>query len=323
MKAIVYQQYGPPEVLRYADVAQPTIAGDEVLVQVRAASINFADRAAMRGVPVLGRLAFGLRGPKHTILGRDIAGVVTEVGANVTGFRIGDEVFGEVEQRGFAEYVAAPERHLAKKPVGRHVRAGGDPSGGGDDRGAGSAARPKLSRARRFSSTAPPAGSAPSPFRSRRRSMLRSPPFAAPETPTSCGQSARTMSSTTASRTSREAPADSTSSSTSPAATRSLSFAGRSHPRVSTSPQPAPAARIVGPLPRMFAAFATTPFVRQRLRVLAARRNVADLNHLAELVAAGKVTPVIERTYPLSETADAIRFIEAEHARGKIVLTVP
>ena len=69
MKAIVYHEYGPPEVLRYADVAQPTIADDEVLVRVRAASINFGDRAAMHGIPNIMRLAFGLRRPKATILG--------------------------------------------------------------------------------------------------------------------------------------------------------------------------------------------------------------------------------------------------------------
>jgi NADPH:quinone reductase-like Zn-dependent oxidoreductase len=80
---------------------------------------------------------------------------------------------------------------------------------------------------------------------------------------------------------------------------------------------------VLGPLPRIAAAVATSPFVRQRLRVLTAKTNVDDLNHLARLVAAKKLTPVIERTYPLSETAEAIRVIETEHARGKVVLSVP
>ena len=79
---------------------------------------------------------------------------------------------------------------------------------------------------------------------------------------------------------------------------------------------------VFGPLPRLLAVAVTSPFVSQRLRPLAAKRNLDDLNHLAELVATGKLAPVIERTYPLNETADAIRHLEVEHARGKIVLTV-
>jgi NADPH:quinone reductase-like Zn-dependent oxidoreductase len=79
---------------------------------------------------------------------------------------------------------------------------------------------------------------------------------------------------------------------------------------------------MLGPLPRLLAVVVTSPMVSQTLRGLAQKRSVEDLTHLAELVASGKITPVIQRTYPLSETADAIRFIESEHPRGKIVLTV-
>src|SRR5262245_58788421 len=112
MQAITYDRYGPPDVLRYADVPEPTPGPGEVLVRVRATSINFADRAAMRGIPKVARLSFGLRRPKAPILGRDIAGTVTAVGPGATKLEIGAEVLGEMDQRGFAEYVAAKESFL-------------------------------------------------------------------------------------------------------------------------------------------------------------------------------------------------------------------
>src|SRR5262245_14193725 len=115
MKAIVYERYGSPDVLRYGDADRPTVGDNDVLVRVRAASINRGDLIAMRGVPRMIRLAFGVRRPRKTILGRDIAGVVEAVGPKVTRLRIGDEVFGEMDQRGFAEDVAAPETFLARK----------------------------------------------------------------------------------------------------------------------------------------------------------------------------------------------------------------
>jgi NADPH:quinone reductase-like Zn-dependent oxidoreductase len=85
---------------------------------VRAASLNRADLFMLHGSPRIARLAFGLSRPKATILGRDVAGIVEAVGPQVTRFRPGDEVFGEVEQRGFAEYVTAPAADLAPKPAG-------------------------------------------------------------------------------------------------------------------------------------------------------------------------------------------------------------
>src|SRR5262245_14376531 len=98
--------YGSPVVLRYADVTLPTIGDNDVLVRVRAASINRGDLIAMRGTPRMARLAFGVRRPRKPILGRDIAGVVEAVASRVTRHRVGDEVFGEMDQQGFAEYVA-------------------------------------------------------------------------------------------------------------------------------------------------------------------------------------------------------------------------
>ena len=103
MNAVVYREYGSADVLRYEDVDLPTIADDEVLVRLHAASLNFRDRAALHGISGLIRLAFGLRRPKATVLGRDIAGTVEAIGSAVTWFAVGVAVFGEMEQRGFAE----------------------------------------------------------------------------------------------------------------------------------------------------------------------------------------------------------------------------
>ncbi len=121
MKAMVYTEYGPPEVLRLEEVEKPTAKEDQVLVKVLATSINYGDWSLLRGEPFLVRLMIGgLRKPKNRILGADIAGRVEAVGGNVTQFRPGDEVFGDISAcgfGGFAEYVAVPEGALAPKPA--------------------------------------------------------------------------------------------------------------------------------------------------------------------------------------------------------------
>jgi len=121
MKAIVYAKYGPPEdVLEFKEVEKPTPKDDEVLVKIYAASINYGDKALVRGEPFLVRLmGYGLLIPKHTIPGGDMAGQVEAVGRNVTQFQPGDEVFGDISEYGFgayAEYVSVPEDALTLKP---------------------------------------------------------------------------------------------------------------------------------------------------------------------------------------------------------------
>jgi len=322
MKAIVYHEYGPAEVLRYADVEQPAVGDQDVLVRVRAASINFGDRAAMRGIPGLMRLAYGLRRPKATILGRDVAGTISAVGANVTGFRVGDAVVGEMEQRGFAEYVAAPETHLAVVPAAvTFEQAATLPVAG-----------TTAVQALRLGEVEP--GS----------TVLVNGASGGVGTFTvqvakTLGAEVTAVCSTRNADLLRSIGADHVIDYTRADVTRGagrydviVDLAGdhrvSEFRRVLTPngryvASTGAGGRLVGPLPRMLVVSAMSPFVRQRLRVLAAKRDIADLTRLAELVVAGKVTPVIERTYSLSEAADAIRFIEAEHARGKVVLTVP
>jgi NADPH:quinone reductase-like Zn-dependent oxidoreductase len=122
MKAAVFTTYGPPEaVLNLREVEKPVPKDNEALIRVHAAGVNFVDWAFVRGEPFLARLWSGLREPKHTIPGADIAGRVEAVGGNVKQLQPGDEVFGDIGDYGlggFAEYVAAPERALALKPAG-------------------------------------------------------------------------------------------------------------------------------------------------------------------------------------------------------------
>ncbi len=117
MRALIYTEYGPPEVLRFTETARPVPKDDEVLIRIRAASVNPLDWHFMRGKPFFVRLMIGgLLKPKDTRLGVDVAGLVEAVGGNVTQFKAGDEVFGAC-RGAFAEYVCAPEAKLTLKPA--------------------------------------------------------------------------------------------------------------------------------------------------------------------------------------------------------------
>jgi NADPH:quinone reductase-like Zn-dependent oxidoreductase len=120
MKAIVTKQYGSPDVLHMQEVETPVPKADEVLVSIHAASVNAVDWHILRADPFLARLNAGMFTPKYSILGADVAGTVEAVGPNVTQFKPGDEVYGDLTGCGFggyAEYVAAPERFFAPKPA--------------------------------------------------------------------------------------------------------------------------------------------------------------------------------------------------------------
>jgi NADPH:quinone reductase-like Zn-dependent oxidoreductase len=120
MKAFIYEKYGPPEMLRMAEVDKPVPNADEALVKVLAASVNAADWHLLRGKPLFSRATLGLLRPKHQILGVDIAGQVEAVGSGVTGFNPGDEVYANLLDHGyggFAEYVSVPVGVMSLKPA--------------------------------------------------------------------------------------------------------------------------------------------------------------------------------------------------------------
>ncbi|BCB88276.1 NAD(P)-dependent alcohol dehydrogenase [Phytohabitans suffuscus] len=322
MKAIVYDRYGPPEVLRYEDVERPADPGPgEVLVRVRTASLNFGDRAAMRGEPGAIRLAMGLRRPRARILGRAVAGTVEAVGAGVTRFRPGDEVFGEVGQKGFAELTVAKQKHLAAKPAGvsfeqaatlpvaantalQGVRLGAVDAGtrllvNGASGGVGTFAV-QLAKALGAHVTGTCGG--------RNAELVRSIGADAVVDYTAEDVTRGTARFDVVFDLVGDRPLAAMRRVLAPRGIYIASFGG--------------GGKVLGPMPRLLGLMARAPFASHRLRPLVAVAKADELAELGEMVAAGTLDPVIERSCPLGETADAIRFIEEHHAQGKFVLTV-
>ena len=119
MRAVVHEKYGSPDVLELKEIQKPVPDDDQVLVKIRAASLNFSNLVLLKGEPFLARFVFGLRKPKFTIAGSDIAGTVEAVGKNIKQFQPGDEVFGDLSGcgwGGFAQYAAVTEQSIALKP---------------------------------------------------------------------------------------------------------------------------------------------------------------------------------------------------------------
>ena len=117
MKAMIYNEYGPPEVLELQEIETPVVKDDEVLVRIHAASVNWLDWHFLTGTPILARLMAGLLKPKNKVLGIDLAGKVEALGTNATQFQRGDEVFGSTSDGCFAEYVCVHEDELQPKPA--------------------------------------------------------------------------------------------------------------------------------------------------------------------------------------------------------------
>src|SRR5438445_432508 len=324
MKAIAYEEYGSPDVLELKDVRKPNVEDDRVLVRVRAASANPYDWHFMRGVPYIARLmATGLRKPKHSVLGTDVAGEVEAIGNQVTRFRPGDEVFGFVGAGGFAEYVAAPEKLLALKPANlsfqqaatvplaavtalQGLRDVGEIRSGqkvlivGASGGVGTFA---VQIAKWYGADVTGVCS------TRNLEMVRS-----------IGAN-RVIDYTREDFTRTGQAYDlifQLAGTASPSACRrALTPKGRLVLSSGDSP-----GRIVGPVARIIKAVLLSPFIGQTMRPLVAKPTSDNLHFLAELIAAGRVTPVIDRTYPLSAAPDAIRYLETGRARGKVVISV-
>lgn len=321
VKAIVFEKYGPPELLRHTDVPRPDPRDGDVLVRVKAASINKGDLIVMRGRPTMARLFFGLPGPRRKILGRAVAGTVEAVGAKVTAWKPGDEVVGEVSQLGFAEYVAAPAAHFVAVPEGvKHETAATLPI-------AATTALQALRLARVGEGHRVLINGASGGIGTFAIQLAKV--EGATVTGVCSGRNRDTATRLGADRVVDYAREDFTDTAerydalidligNHPlSAVRRLVKPGGTYVSVGGNPD-----SFWGPFPRVIAIAAGGPFVQQRLRALAATRDNEALAHVARLTAEGKVTPFIERTCPLAETAAAIHALETEHARGKVVLTV-
>ncbi|TMM33997.1 MAG: NAD(P)-dependent alcohol dehydrogenase [Actinobacteria bacterium] len=328
MKAIVQDRYGPPELLELRDVDQPVPAAGEVLVRVHAAAVNAYDWHVMRGDPYLARFmapaVFGRRGPKRTIRGRDFAGRVAAVGSGVTRLRPGDEVYGEADGT-FAEYVCVPADLAEPKPANlTFAQAAAIPLAGNtalmglrDVGGVQAGQRVLVNGASGGVGTfavqlARALGAHVTGVCSTRNVELVRSTGAddvidyARDDFTRTGQRYDLVFDLVGNRSLTDCRRALT-----PTGTLVLSGGGVSK-----------GVSLVGPLGLIVKAQLLSPLVRQRLRVLTAQPSGRNLATLREFAESGKLTPVIDRTYALPEVPDAIRYVEAEHARAKVVITV-
>jgi NADPH:quinone reductase-like Zn-dependent oxidoreductase len=322
MKAIVCTKYGPPDVLEFKEVQKPTPGDDEVLVEVHAASVTYSNLMLVRGEPFVGRLmGMGLLKPKHEIPGSDIAGRVIAVGRNVKRFRPGDEVYGDLSgcgRGGYAEYVCAPEHALELKPANisfeeaaavpevalvalQALRDKGQIQTGqkvlinGASGGIGTFA---VQIAKYFGAEVTGVCS------TRNVDMVRS-----------IGAD-HVIDYTQEDFTQNEGRYDLIVAT---AGYRSIFDYKRAlSPKgvyVSTG----------GALAQTFQALLLGPFISmtgsKKLGAMLVKPN-KGLDFLTELIEAGKVKPVIDRRYPLSEVPEALRYYGEGHSQGKVIITV-
>jgi NADPH:quinone reductase-like Zn-dependent oxidoreductase len=326
MKAIVYHEYGDPDVLRLDDIPMPTIGDRDVLVAVRASSVNMGDLATVTGRPTLIRAVTGLRRPRTPVPGRDLAGVVEAVGAAVTGLRPGDEVYGEATAT-YAEYAAVSAERLAPKPTNlTFEQAGTVPL-------AGLTAWQALEKAGITPGQRVLVNGASSGVGHFAVQIAAA--RGAEVTGVCSGRNAELVSGLGASHVIDYLHSDYTTLGTQydvivdvvvthPVADnrRVLTPTGV-YLSVGTAPETGPGeGGLLGPIPAIAGVVARSLTSRsQRLVAVSAtpNRGIAELTALIE---SGSVTPSIERTYPLAEVPDALRHLATHHARGKLAITV-
>ena len=321
MRAIVSHRYGSPDELELCEIDKPELGDEGVLLRVRAASVNPYDWHMMRGHPYFVRLGEGLRRPKHEVLGVDVAGEVEAVGASVTEFRPGDEVFGG-RVRAFAEYVCGAERNFVPKPAGLSFeQAAAIPIAGSTalqalrdkaqlrpgqrvliNGAAGGVGTFAVQIAKALG------GEVTGVCSTRNLELVRS--LGADhvvdytvEDFSRRGQRYDLVVDLVGNRSLRALRRALTPDGT-------LVVAGGGH------------GRLVGPLALPIAAVVVNRFVKQRLVPFMAQLRKDDLMTIADLIEAGQVTPVVDGRYPLTEAPEAIRHVETGHARGKTVITV-
>jgi len=322
MKAIVQDTYGSPDVLELRDIDKPVVGSGDVLLRVHAASAFIGDWHVMTGLPYLGRLAFGLRGPKARVRGQDVAGRVETVGKDVTQCQPGDEVFGTCDGS-FAEFATARQNKVAPKPANlTFEQAATVPTTGSTalqavrDKG-------KVQPGQKVLIIGAAGGVGT---------------FAV-QIAKAFGAHVTGVCSTTKVDLVQSIGADDvidyTRDDFAEAGQRYdliLDIAGNrsvSHLRRALAPGGTMVivggeggGRWFGGIDRQLRALMWSPFVGQKMGTFIAKQNGEDLVVLKELIEAGKVTPVIDRTYPLAEVPDAIRYLHEGHARGKVVITV-
>jgi NADPH:quinone reductase-like Zn-dependent oxidoreductase len=322
MRATVQHRYGPPSVLKTCEVGLPLPGPGDVLVQVGAASVHPGAYFIMTGEPYVVRLAFGLRRPRHGIPGRDLAGVVAAVGKDVTALRPGEEVFGWSAAGTLAESACVPADNLVAVPANlsvtdaaavptsamtalqalrdvANVRPGQAVLVTGASGGVGSFA---VQIAKAFGAEVTGVCS------TRNVDLVRS--LGADHVV----DYTRTDFTRTGKR--YDVILDNVEAQPLAVIRRALTPGG------TLIPNSGRGGRWLGPIGRIVKARLLSGFTHQRLKPFTSTAKRQDLLTLADLLATGQVTPVIDRTYPLNEAADALRHVGAGHTRGKVVVTL-
>jgi NADPH:quinone reductase-like Zn-dependent oxidoreductase len=321
LKAIVYNKYGPPDVLKLKEVEKPIPDDNQVLIKIHAASLNFGNLVLLKGEPFLARFAFGLLKPKYTIPGGDIAGVIEAVGKNVKLFQPGDEVFGDLSScgwGGFAEYVAVPENALALKPVNLSFEeAAAVPM-------AGVTALQGLRKGK---------------IQSGQKVMIHGASGGvgtfAVQIAKALGAEVTAVCSTRNLDIVRSIGADffvdySKEDFSQKKQCYDLILGVNGHQPISAYKRAlSPNGNFVhvgGSGAQMFQAMVQGPWISmttsKKISSFLQRQNQDDLVYMKELLEAGKVKPIIDRCYKLSEVQKAFRYFEQGHSQGKVVITV-
>jgi NADPH:quinone reductase-like Zn-dependent oxidoreductase len=323
MKAIVQDTYGPADVLKFRDIDKPGIADGEVLVRVHAAGVDRGVWHLMTGLPYPVRLAgYGLRAPKTPIPGTDMAGVVEAVGKDVTTFHPGDEVFG-IGKGTFAEYARAPENKLAPKPANLTFEQAAVVAISGLTALQGLRDHGRVEPGQKVLIIGASGGVGT---------------FAV-QLAKAFGTEVTAVCSTTKVDLVRSLGADHVIDYTRDDFAQGeqrydviLDIGGNAslaRLRRALAPKGTlviaggeTGGRWLGGTDRQLRALLLSRFVDQKLTTFISTQNHEDLIVLTELIESGKVTPAIDRTYPLTEAPQAIRYLEQGHARGKVVITI-
>ncbi|MGD0125386.1 MAG: NAD(P)-dependent alcohol dehydrogenase [Terriglobia bacterium] len=322
MKAIVYDKYGPPEVLKCEEIDKPSPGEGEVLIKVHAASMNPYDWHFMRGLPYFIRLMAGLAKPKERRLGVDGAGYVEAVGRNVTLFKAGDTVFGAC-RGAFGEYACASERALARKPDNVSFEQAASVPIAGLTALQGLRDKGKIQPGSKVLVNGASGGVGT---------------FAV-QIAKSFGAEVTGVCSTRKVKMVRSIGADEVIDYTQEDFTRrgrrydlifdcignhSLAEYRRvMNPKgIFVGVGGATGRWMLGLIVRSTAALLSSPFTSQKFAGFMAKPGIEDLTTLAEFVATGKVTPVIDRRYGLNDVPEAIRYLETGHVSGKVVIAL-
>jgi NADPH:quinone reductase-like Zn-dependent oxidoreductase len=320
MKAIVYREYGSPDILKLEEVEKPSLKDDEVLINVQAASVNPLDWHYMRGEPFLVRLSMGLLRPKNTRLGVDVAGQVEAVGKNVTQFQPGDEVFGTSYLGSLGEYVCATENTLVSRPANLTFEelaavpvAAITALQGLRDQG-------KIQPGQKVLINGASGGVGT---------------FAV-QIAKSFGAEVTAVCSTGNMDSARSIGAEHVIDYTKEDFTKNgkrydLIIGANGHRSLSDYKRALSLNGTYvctgGTMAQIFESILLGPLMSTKggkkiSNMGIAQSNQKDLVLIKDLLETGKVVPVIDRCYPLGETAEAIRYLEAGHAKGKVVVTI-